>query len=191
MSFDLRNNSAVSKRAEQLKRWEDSETNRVSNQPKDPNRRRVKFSAGCVFLAACLSGDKEDILKLIESGVDIDTANVDGLTALHQVNSHFFFRFFFLSFYFVRELFVEVFSFKFNFFCHRSRSCRRDRSLPSDDLFDSPRLILHRVVVFLFVCYFFRLRFLLHLLLFSRSTRVIHSFQFACFVHYILIRLFL
>lgn len=86
MSFDARNNSAILKRAEQLKRWEDSDTNRTSNLPKDPTSRRVKFSPGCVFLAACLSGDKEDIIRLIESGVDIDTANVDGLTALHQVN---------------------------------------------------------------------------------------------------------
>ncbi|XP_055325585.1 protein phosphatase 1 regulatory subunit 12A isoform X11 [Sitodiplosis mosellana] len=84
MSFDARNNSAVLKRAEQLKRWEDSDTNRASNSPKDPATRRVKFSSGCVFLAACLSGDKEDIIRLIENGVDIDTANVDGLTALHQ-----------------------------------------------------------------------------------------------------------
>lgn len=85
MSFDTRNNSAIIKRAEQLKRWEDSDTNRAPATPKDPNTRKVKFSAGCVFLAACLSGDKEDILRLIENGVDIDTANVDGLTALHQV----------------------------------------------------------------------------------------------------------
>lgn len=91
MSFDARNNSAVSKRAEQLKRWEDSDTNRASNQPKDPNSRKVKFSSGCVFLAACLSGDKDDILRLIENGVDIDTANVDGLTALHQVIYFFFY----------------------------------------------------------------------------------------------------
>lgn len=86
MAYDTRNNSAMSKRAEQLKRWEDSDTNRVSNMPKEPNARKVKFSSGCVFLAACLSGDKEDILRLLETGVDIDTANVDGLTALHQVN---------------------------------------------------------------------------------------------------------
>lgn len=95
MSFDARNNSAILKRAEQLKRWEDSDTNRSSNLPKDPASRRVKFSPGCVFLAACLSGDKEDIIRLIESGVDIDTANVDGLTALHQVNENPFFLFFF------------------------------------------------------------------------------------------------
>lgn len=91
MAYDTRNNSAMSKRAEQLKRWEDSDTNRASNLPKDPNARKVKFSAGCVFLAACLSGDKEDILRLLETNVDIDTANVDGLTALHQVNFHYTF----------------------------------------------------------------------------------------------------
>lgn len=91
MSFDARNNSAVQKRAEQLKRWEDSDTNRASNMPKDPATRKVKFSSGCVFLAACLSGDKDEILRLIECGVDIDTANVDGLTALHQVNYILFF----------------------------------------------------------------------------------------------------
>lgn len=90
MSFDARNNSAVLKRAEQLKRWEDSDTNRASNVPKDPTTRKVTFSSGCVFLAACLSGDKEDIIRLIENGVDIDTANVDGLTALHQVNFNYF-----------------------------------------------------------------------------------------------------
>lgn len=104
MSFDARNNSAVLKRAEQLKRWEDSDTNRASNTPKDPATRKVKFSSGCVFLAACLSGDKEDIVRLIENGVDIDTANVDGLTALHQVNvlCNFliYFAIFFLVFYF-------------------------------------------------------------------------------------------
>lgn len=99
MAFDARNNSAVSKRAEQLKRWEDSDTNRASNLPKDPSTRKVKFSSGCVFLAACLSGDKDDILRLIENGVDIDTANVDGLTALHQVNvpSNFFVFVFYFS----------------------------------------------------------------------------------------------
>lgn len=98
MSFDARNNSAVLKRAEQLKRWEDSDTNRASNVPKDPATRKVTFSSGCVFLAACLSGDKEDILRLIESGVDIDTANVDGLTALHQVIFIYIYSIFVCSF---------------------------------------------------------------------------------------------
>ncbi|XP_049786537.1 protein phosphatase 1 regulatory subunit 12A-like isoform X5 [Schistocerca cancellata] len=83
MSIETRSNSALFKRAEQLKRWEESETNRV---PGTPNRKKkkIQFSAGCVFLAACAAGDKEEVLRLLQKGADIDTANVDGLTALHQ-----------------------------------------------------------------------------------------------------------
>ena len=47
--------------------------------------RSVNFPDGIVFLACCHSGDKEDIARLIKKGADINTANVDGLTALHQV----------------------------------------------------------------------------------------------------------
>ncbi|KAL1516588.1 hypothetical protein ABEB36_000483 [Hypothenemus hampei] len=83
MSLETRTNSALSKRAEQLKRWEESDTNREPVSPKQKSR-RVKFSSGCVFLAACAAGDKEEVLKLLEKGADINTANVDGLTALHQ-----------------------------------------------------------------------------------------------------------
>lgn len=98
----MRNNSAMSKRAEQLKRWEESDTNRQTTNPKNPAARRIKFSSGCVFLAACMSGDKEDVLRLINEGADIDTANIDGLTALHQVSfnsqaRHIFFFSFFTS----------------------------------------------------------------------------------------------
>lgn len=84
MSNETRSNSALFKRAEQLKRWEESETNREAAVPNN-NSRKVQFSAGCVFLAACAAGDKEEVLRLLEKGADIDTANVDGLTALHQV----------------------------------------------------------------------------------------------------------
>lgn len=81
------NKTAYSKRVEQLKRYEDSETNRESVSPKIANARKVRFSAGCIFLAACASGDKDEVLNMLNSvGADIDTANVDGLTALHQVN---------------------------------------------------------------------------------------------------------
>ncbi|XP_050300626.1 protein phosphatase 1 regulatory subunit 12A isoform X8 [Anthonomus grandis grandis] len=83
MSLETRSNSALFKRAEQLKRWEESDTNREPTSPKQKSR-KVKFSAGCVFLAACAAGDKEEVLKLLEKGADINTANVDGLTALHQ-----------------------------------------------------------------------------------------------------------
>ena len=82
MANEARPNSALFKRAEQLRRWEESETNRVV-----PNNRtrKIQFSSGCVFLAACAAGDKDEVLRLLEMGADIDTANVDGLTALHQV----------------------------------------------------------------------------------------------------------
>lgn len=81
------NKTAFSKRAEQLKRYEDSETNRESVLPKTASDRKVRFSAGCIFLAACAAGDKDEVLNMLNSGgADIDTANVDGLTALHQVN---------------------------------------------------------------------------------------------------------
>ncbi|XP_060534763.1 protein phosphatase 1 regulatory subunit 12A isoform X2 [Cylas formicarius] len=83
MSIESRTNSALFKRAEQLKRWEESDTNREPTSPKR-NPRKVKFSSGCVFLAACAAGDKDEVLKLLEKGADINTANVDGLTALHQ-----------------------------------------------------------------------------------------------------------
>lgn len=76
--------SALFKRAEQLKRYEESETNRESVQPKNINNRKVKFSSGCIFLAACASADKDEVLNLLNTGADINTTNVDGLTALHQ-----------------------------------------------------------------------------------------------------------
>lgn len=76
--------SALSKRATQLKRWEESETNKQSSVPKQPSR--IKFSPGIVFLAACTAGDKEEVRRLLKLGADINTANVDGLTALHQVS---------------------------------------------------------------------------------------------------------
>lgn len=105
MSLDTRNSSALFKRAEQLKRWEESETNRIELGPKSPSNRRIKFSSGCIFLAACVSGDKDEVLRLIDDGADIDTANVDGLTALHQVNNIYLFiyHFYINLFYFISD----------------------------------------------------------------------------------------
>lgn len=76
---------ALNGRFNQLKRWEESEANRASLLPKE-HPRKVKFHDGCVFLAACSSGDREEVLQLLEKGVDINTSNIDDLTALHQVN---------------------------------------------------------------------------------------------------------
>ena len=86
MSLESRSSSALFKRAEQLKRWEQSETNREPTQPRQVAR-KIKFSADCVFLAACAAGDKEEVVRLLQKGADINTGNVDGLTALHQVES--------------------------------------------------------------------------------------------------------
>ncbi|XP_078584092.1 protein phosphatase 1 regulatory subunit 12A-like isoform X13 [Branchiostoma floridae x Branchiostoma japonicum] len=75
--------SAKEKRQEQLKRWLESDTEREPTVPKR-KRSRVKFQEGCVFLAACAAGDTEEVGQLLTNGADINTANVDGLTALHQ-----------------------------------------------------------------------------------------------------------
>ncbi|XP_045530853.1 protein phosphatase 1 regulatory subunit 12A-like isoform X9 [Pieris brassicae] len=80
--MDPRSSSALFKRAEQLKRWEESDTNKQSAVPKRATR--IQFSPGIVFLAACTAGDKEEVQRLLKLGADINTSNVDGLTALHQ-----------------------------------------------------------------------------------------------------------
>ena len=80
------NKTAFSKRADQLKRFEESETNRQSILPKNISDRKVRFSSGCIFLASCVAGEKDEVLNMLNcGGADIDTANIDGLTALHQV----------------------------------------------------------------------------------------------------------
>ncbi|XP_018394124.1 PREDICTED: protein phosphatase 1 regulatory subunit 12B [Cyphomyrmex costatus] len=83
MSLETRSSSALFKRAEQLKRWEQSETNREPTEPRQVAR-KIKFSADIVFLAACAASDKEEVVRLLQRGADINTGNVDGLTALHQ-----------------------------------------------------------------------------------------------------------
>uniref|UniRef100_A0A3P9QGE2 Protein phosphatase 1 regulatory subunit n=1 Tax=Poecilia reticulata TaxID=8081 RepID=A0A3P9QGE2_POERE len=74
---------AKQKRNEQLKRWLGSETDQEPPVLKK-KKTKVKFDDGAVFLAACSSGDTEEVLRLLDRGADINYANVDGLTALHQ-----------------------------------------------------------------------------------------------------------
>ncbi|XP_073723560.1 protein phosphatase 1 regulatory subunit 12A isoform X10 [Misgurnus anguillicaudatus] len=74
---------AKQKRNEQLKRWIGSETDLEPPLLKK-KKTKVKFDDGAVFLAACSSGDTEEVLRLLDRGADINYANVDGLTALHQ-----------------------------------------------------------------------------------------------------------
>ncbi|XP_048863274.1 protein phosphatase 1 regulatory subunit 12A-like isoform X2 [Brienomyrus brachyistius] len=74
---------AKQKRNEQLKRWLGSETD-LEPPILKKKKTKVKFDEGAVFLAACSSGDTEEVLRMLERGADINYANVDGLTALHQ-----------------------------------------------------------------------------------------------------------
>ncbi len=93
-----RSSNVLWRRKEQLERWQQSETNKTPLQTakatatatadsghQSKRRRRVKFPEGCVFMAACASGDEAEVDELLSKGADINTANVDGLTALHQV----------------------------------------------------------------------------------------------------------
>lgn len=77
---------AKQKRNEQLKRWIGSETD-LEPPILKKKKTKVKFDDGAVFLAACSSGDTEEVLRMLDRGADINYANVDGLTALHQVRA--------------------------------------------------------------------------------------------------------
>ncbi|XP_012670935.2 protein phosphatase 1 regulatory subunit 12A isoform X1 [Clupea harengus] len=74
---------AKQKRNEQLKRWIGSETDQEPPVLKK-KKTKVKFDDGAVFLAACSAGDTEEVIRMLDRGADINYANVDGLTALHQ-----------------------------------------------------------------------------------------------------------
>ncbi|XP_051976411.1 protein phosphatase 1 regulatory subunit 12A isoform X14 [Xyrauchen texanus] len=74
---------AKQKRNEQLKRWIGSETD-IEPSVLKKKKTKVKFDDGAVFLAACSSGDTEEVLRMLDRGADINYPNVDGLTALHQ-----------------------------------------------------------------------------------------------------------
>ena len=46
----------------------------------------IKFGPSVVFMAAAHSGDTEEVRRLVLSeGANINSANKDGLTSLHQV----------------------------------------------------------------------------------------------------------
>ncbi|KAM6044209.1 protein phosphatase 1 regulatory subunit 12B isoform 4-T4 [Chlamydotis macqueenii] len=83
--------SARLRRAEQLRRWKGSLTEQEPvaagggrGRHRDAGGSRVRFEEGAVFLAACSSGDTEEVKRLLGRGARINTTNVDGLTALHQ-----------------------------------------------------------------------------------------------------------
>jgi hypothetical protein len=115
MLFDEANAHKQKKREEQIKRWKERESmlennNKMTNggqqgsgaeqrtSPMDKlqqtpsssqyrKQTKVTFPKGCVFLAACSSGDIDEVRQHLRNGVNINTTNIDGLTALHQVSN--------------------------------------------------------------------------------------------------------
>ncbi|CAL8294459.1 unnamed protein product [Boreogadus saida] len=86
-----RSDAAKQRRQDQLQRWSGSETDRTGPDTRETSvggpgarRARVRFAQGAVFMAACSAGDQEEVAVLLRQGADINHANIDGLTALHQ-----------------------------------------------------------------------------------------------------------
>ncbi|XP_053309899.1 protein phosphatase 1 regulatory inhibitor subunit 16B [Spea bombifrons] len=84
--------AAKKRREQQLKKWaqnEREEENRRRRQQrariKTPTRsKRVSFPSRVTLHEACLRNDPEEVLSLLQSNVDPNLCNEDGLTALHQ-----------------------------------------------------------------------------------------------------------
>ncbi|GMT14319.1 hypothetical protein PFISCL1PPCAC_5616 [Pristionchus fissidentatus] len=81
-SKQLISTNVVTKRKEQLSRWDKSEMN--NEPPHRMKRPRVQFMDDDIFLSACMFGDEGEVEELLSKGADINTGTVDGLTALHQ-----------------------------------------------------------------------------------------------------------
>ncbi|XP_042268077.1 protein phosphatase 1 regulatory subunit 12A isoform X2 [Thunnus maccoyii] len=85
-----RSEAAKQRRQDQLQRWLGSETDQTGSEAREMSsgsgtrRARVRFAQGAVFMAACSAGDREEVAALLRQGADINHANIDGLTALHQ-----------------------------------------------------------------------------------------------------------
>ncbi len=108
MLADEANMQKQKKREEQLRRWKERENDNDENvnpvrvgvgseltgpsatiqhfQPYNlyQKQNRVRFPKGCIFLAACSAGDVDEVRQHLKLGVNINTTNIDGLTALHQ-----------------------------------------------------------------------------------------------------------
>ncbi|XP_078093400.1 protein phosphatase 1 regulatory subunit 12C-like [Mustelus asterias] len=93
--------AAKEKRKQQLRRWNGSCTDLEAGEPRwlarlgartgagaggggGSSPRRVRFEAAAEFLAACASGDARDAGEMLKGGADVDCANTDGISALHQ-----------------------------------------------------------------------------------------------------------
>lgn len=88
-SYQNRNQNALQRRAQQLRRWQENEELELANGLSSVTRSktRVCFSPSTLFLSACAQNDLTEAERLLNSAEldgGIDVANSDGLTALHQ-----------------------------------------------------------------------------------------------------------
>jgi protein phosphatase 1 regulatory subunit 12A len=102
-------------REEQIKKWrEHSDNYKPTCRPVRSGaitEKSVKFPQGCVYLAACSANDIDEVKHYLKMGVNINTTNIDGLTALHQVN--FFQNVFKLSKNFKKNFLNLIFKYLF------------------------------------------------------------------------------
>ncbi|XP_076449866.1 protein phosphatase 1 regulatory subunit 16A-like [Babylonia areolata] len=99
MTTQERLKHARKRRSQQLKKWNqyekqlDKESSKKKKhqdkhqsqrKPKKSNKGNIKFVPNIVLLEAAARNDLSEVKRLLESGVDPDVTNEDGLTALHQ-----------------------------------------------------------------------------------------------------------
>ncbi|CAK5071154.1 unnamed protein product [Meloidogyne enterolobii] len=77
-------NNVLAKRKQQLEHWENSEMNQICPKRNHYQLSKVKFQNSDIFLSACQSGDEDEVEELLKKGSDINSSNIDGVTALHQ-----------------------------------------------------------------------------------------------------------
>ncbi|VEL22586.1 unnamed protein product [Protopolystoma xenopodis] len=83
MGEELCTLNVLQRRKFQMENWGKSEANQVPGDWKVAEK--IEFPISVQFWAACSNSDMEEINRLLSLGIDINVANVDGLTSLHQI----------------------------------------------------------------------------------------------------------
>lgn len=80
---------AKRRRALQLKKWSEFDS-RASFAKRAKNQRNLKFQQHVVLLDAIMRKDNDEVEHLLKTGITPNSANEDGLTAIHQVGTFFY-----------------------------------------------------------------------------------------------------
>ena len=91
-SYQNRNQNALQRRAQQLRRWREIEEIEQQKQESNNKQRtptKVCFSPTTLFLSACAQRDVDEcerllMIKELRDAGGVNVTNCDGLTALHQ-----------------------------------------------------------------------------------------------------------